>query len=105
MTENSTWIINTRGTIYQQLDHLELAPAVVLHGEGEQGGGQAAVGVVTRQKGGHLPADHPHTNLSRSAGERDLLNNFWQKQRTHDGAQWDERRNRQLQAVGAARQN
>ena len=42
---------------------LELLPAVVLHAEDEDGGGEGAVPVVVRQAGGDLPADDPHPDL------------------------------------------
>ena len=42
---------------------LELLPAVVLHAEDEDGGGEGAVPVVVREAGGDLPADQPHPDL------------------------------------------
>ena len=42
---------------------LELLPAVVLHAEDEDGGGEGAILVVVREAGGDLPADEPHPDL------------------------------------------
>ena len=53
--------------------HLKLLPAVVLHAEDEDEGGEGAVLVVVREAGGDLPADLPHTNLQSdcsSPGQR-----------------------------------